>query len=311
MPVVNDPDQDREPDRIGPKIAAGLTVAVAGVLGGPDAAVVLGAASPLFESLAERAWEELRPDARRRAAQVLSTAAEAAGCDAEQLGDFIGGSEQTRLQAALAMVAAERTTWPPKVRALGRVLAAGLIADGDAVDVPGFALNAMVELDRLHVSLLELLVRYHPAVLRGYEAELDGEPQRREADPSRQWRVGLRFWTLPDILAVRPQLQSVFMSVVGTLVRYGLADQTNNKDEALPDLERYLRRQRDRQMAEESRSKHLIPPDMRKPEIREMERRWSPTELGEQVLWFYLEAGAEAEITDSAAQAHAQRGTAG
>jgi hypothetical protein len=59
--VVNDPDEEREPDRVGPKIAAGLTVAGAGVLLRPGAAVALGAASPLFESLAERAWEELGP----------------------------------------------------------------------------------------------------------------------------------------------------------------------------------------------------------------------------------------------------------
>jgi hypothetical protein len=93
---------------------------------------------------------------------VLSTAAQVTGCDDEQFGDMIGASERTRLLTGLAMHAAERTAWPPKVQALGRVLAAGLIADGDAVDVPEFALNAMVELDRLHVSLLDLLVRYRP-----------------------------------------------------------------------------------------------------------------------------------------------------
>ena len=68
-------DEDREPDRVGPKIVAGFAVAGAGIRLGPEAALALGAASPLFESLAERAWQELRPDARQRAALVLSTAA--------------------------------------------------------------------------------------------------------------------------------------------------------------------------------------------------------------------------------------------
>jgi hypothetical protein len=127
---VPDPsdDENREPDRVGPKIVAGLAAAGAGIRLGPEAALALGAASPLFESLAERAWEELRPEARQRAERVLSTAAEEIGCDDEQLGKLIGSSETSRLQTGLAMDAAQRTAWPPKVRALGRVLAEGLIA---------------------------------------------------------------------------------------------------------------------------------------------------------------------------------------
>ncbi len=46
---------------------------------------------------------------------------------------------------ALAIVAVERATWPPQVVALGRVLASGLIADGDAVDLAKYALDAMSE----------------------------------------------------------------------------------------------------------------------------------------------------------------------
>jgi len=69
-------DKDREPDRVGPKIIAGLAVAGAGIRLVPEAALALGSASPLFESLAERTWEELRLEARQRASRVLSTAAE-------------------------------------------------------------------------------------------------------------------------------------------------------------------------------------------------------------------------------------------
>ena len=137
-------------------------VAAVGIRLGPEVALGLGAASPLVESLAERTWGELRPDARRRTAQMLSVAAETARWDTEELGGRIGASEQTRLQAGIAMAAAQRTAWPPQVQALGKVLAAGLIAEDDAVDIPQFALRAMAELDRLHIVLLELLVRNDP-----------------------------------------------------------------------------------------------------------------------------------------------------
>ena len=138
-------------------------MAGAGIRLGPEAALALGAASPVFESLAERAWEELRPNARQRAARVLGTAAEEIGCDDERLGELIGSSETSRLQIGLAMDAAQRTAWPPKVYALGRVLAAGLIASDEAeVDVQDQALAAMADLERLHIILLELLVKYEP-----------------------------------------------------------------------------------------------------------------------------------------------------
>jgi hypothetical protein len=264
-------------------------VAAAGVRLGPEAAIALGAAGRLFESLAERAWEELRPDARQRAAQMLSAAAEAARCDDKQLGKLIGASETTRLQTALAMSAAERTAWPPKVRALGKVLAAGLIAANDAVDLPMYALDAMVELDRLHVSLLDLLVRYEPewASGVGYRAQ-----PHRDLPDHHEWVVGQRIWTAPVIAAIRPQLQPVLTSVTGSLVRHGLAEQTDRTREALEQLEHDLKEQVNQQAAGASRGPRITPPRLVGPVIRKVERSWSPTELGEQVLGFYFEAAA-------------------
>jgi hypothetical protein len=288
---VNEPDQEREPDSVGPKVAAGLAVAGAGVLWGPGAALALGAASPLFESLAERAWQELRPDARQRAAQVLSTAAEAAGCDAEQLGELIGASDATRLQAGLAMRAAERTTWPPQVRALGKVLAAGLIASDDAVNVPQFALDAMADLGRLHVSLLELLVRYEPGFV-STPGGGDVVPRPYGDGPSRSgWVVGRRIWTARAIVAARPQLRPVLTSVTGTLERHGLAVQSDKTLDALGEFG-YLERQfYERNIPEEAQwyaERSVSTMD-------KIVRSWSPTELGEQILGFYEEAGAEAD----------------
>jgi hypothetical protein len=94
---------------------------------------------------------------------MLETAADEAGCGAEELADRIAITEQAQLQTAIAMSAAERTTWPPQIKVLGKVLADGLMAEGDAIDLPQFARDAMTELGRLHVSLLELLVRYQQA----------------------------------------------------------------------------------------------------------------------------------------------------
>jgi hypothetical protein len=94
---------------LAPKIATGLALAAAGIRLGPEAALALGGASPAFESLAQRAWEELRPDARQPAARMVSIAAEEAGCDDEQLGELIDASETSSLQTGLAMEAAQRT----------------------------------------------------------------------------------------------------------------------------------------------------------------------------------------------------------
>jgi hypothetical protein len=186
------------------------------------------------------------------------------------------------------MAAAERTAWPPQIRALGKVLAAGLISADDAIDVPQFALNAMVELDRLHVALLELLVRYEPGwTADGYEAR-----PHRDMPELREWIADKRIWLAPVIVAVRPQLRPVLTSVVATLVRHGLAEQTERTPESLERLGRQSYRQA---AAAESRRPRATPPALWAPRERRVERSWSPTELGEQVLGFYFEAAAEAD----------------
>ncbi len=277
---------------------AGLAAAGAGIRLGPEAALALGAASPLFESLAERAWEELRPDARQRAAQVLSTAAQETGCDDEQLSELIGASEASRLQTGLAMAAAERTAWPPKVRALGRVLAAGLLASDEAeVDVQQQALVAMVDLERLHVILLELLVKYEPDWTQdGIVAILHRAPSYQNLylggdrpDNPKMWSIGCRKWTARQVCVVRPQLCPVLTTVLGTLQRHGLAAQNDTAPEVLKQLSDDLMQQVNRQAG---------PITLERPTIRDVEPSWSPTELGEKVLDYYRLAGEE-EITDA------------
>lgn len=302
-----DDDEDREPDHVGPKIVAGLAVAGAGIRLGPEVALAFGAASPLFESLAERAWEELRPDARQRAARVLSTAAEEVGCDDEQLSELIRSSETTRLQAGLTMNAAQRTAWPPKVYALGRVLAAGLIAtDETEVNVQDQALAAMTDLERLHVILLELLVKYEPDwTNNGIVATPHRVPSYQDAflgggspDDPRVWSIGRRKWPDHRIVAVRPQLRPVLTSLLGTLQRHGLAAENDSAPEGLEQLSKNLVQQVNRQAGQMQRDQQARPVTLREPTVRIVGPSWSPTELGETILDYYRLAGEEG-ITDA------------
>ena len=192
-----------------------------GALAWARPALALGAAGPLYEALAVKSWQEFWPGAQQRAAQMLETAADEGGWDAEELADRIASSEQAQLQTAIAVSAAERTTWPPQIKALGKVLADGLMAEGDAIDLPQFALDAMTELGRLHVSLLELLVRYEPGIAP------DGTSPRPYVAAGGGWMAGRRSWAARATVQHRPQLRSVLSSVVGTLVRHGLAEQTD------------------------------------------------------------------------------------
>ncbi|MGH3158813.1 MAG: hypothetical protein ACRDNF_19890, partial [Streptosporangiaceae bacterium] len=292
---------------------AGRALAAAGVALGPAGAVALGAAGFLFESLAERTWEELRPSARQRAAQVLSTAAGEIGSDDERLGELIGSSETSTLQAGLAMDAAQRTAWPPKVYALGRALAAGLIATDEAeVDIQQQALAAMTDMERLHVALLELLVRYEPG------SKFDPDLKRRHlvATPHRfpsyntpflgagepgnlqVWSVGRRMWSVSEIVVVRPQLRPVLGSLLGTLQRHGLAAEDDGAREELKQLTDDLVQQVNQHAGQMQRSRRSNPVTLRDPTLRGVEPSWKPTELGETILGYYRLAGEE-EITDA------------
>jgi hypothetical protein len=302
-----DEDENHEPDYVGPKIVAGLVVAGAGVRLGPEAALAFGAAGPLFESLAERTWQELRPDSRQRGARVLSTAAEEIGCDDEQLGELISSSDASRLQTGLAMDAAQRTVWPPKVYALGKALAAGLIAtDDDEVSVQDQALAAMADLERLHVILLELLVKYEPELVRD---RIVATPHRlpsyhdvflaggRPDDP-KVWSIGRRKWPNFRIVAVRPQLRPVLTSLLGTLQRYGLAVENDSVPEGIEQLSKDLVQQVNRQSGQMQRGRPTRPVTLRETAVRMNGPSWSPTELGETILDYYRLAGEE-EITDA------------
>jgi hypothetical protein len=109
---------------------------------------------------------------------VLGTAAEIMGCDHEQLGKKIRASDAAMLQAGIAMAAADRTTRPAQIRALGKALAPGLLAtDEEEADVRQRALTAMADgqATRRAVRLPQV---------DGLPASVDSQPDRRGAASS-------------------------------------------------------------------------------------------------------------------------------
>jgi hypothetical protein len=133
------------------------------VIGGPVGAIAGAALGSLLESFAEKVWGELRADARQRQGETLAAARDIMGGDPEELERLVLASDQSRLQAGIALSAAARTTWPPKVRALGRALAAGLMATDDArSNTEPLITAALADIEFPQASLLELLTCHWP-----------------------------------------------------------------------------------------------------------------------------------------------------
>lgn len=113
-------------------------------------------------------WGELGSDSHQRQCEALAAAQEAMGAASEELERLILASDQSRLQAGIALSAASRTSWPPKVRALGRALAGGLMATDDTrIDTQPLIMAALADIEFSQASLLELLTCLSaPASLR-------------------------------------------------------------------------------------------------------------------------------------------------
>lgn len=235
---------------------------------------------------------------------MLASVSEAADRPIEEIVELIGASEWTRLLAGIAMSAATRTAWQAKVRTLGRSLASGLLAADDAkLDTEQLIIAAIADIEAPHLCLLELLVSYEPSVTLG--VGLVAEPHRIPSFPefpgvgreAGTWYVGRRFWTPGHIGAARPPLRPVISSLLGTLQRHGLAVQNDNVAEA---IQRYSKKLGEKSARDVARSRNRKAPAKPVPTISSMDVRnmtpaqsWSPTELGEQVLDRFRNAGAE------------------
>lgn len=302
-----DPDPDEaesRPSRLTRAVADAALVGIGWRLGGAGGAMIAAATTPWAEDLVDRAFGEFRGDARRRVGSMLESAAETLGCDdPDQLGDMIGRSERTRLLAITAMDGAIKTAWPPRVVAIGRALAAGLIATDDAmVDVEQMALGAMADMDPMHVSLLELLVCWVPPSHNGSREirKYEGLPALSAELPNLE--PGARRWNTTQMCGSRPQLRPVLTSLIGTLERHGLLVENDNTFQAMEAFSGAGARGRVQEVAERpvrGEGDQPTPPAKSMGFSRFDLMRiaavptWSPTELGEQVLGYYRLAGTE------------------
>lgn len=277
MPAVEGEDEaEKRPSRI-PESAAAVGGALAGWRLGPGGELVGAAAGPLLKDMASKAWDEFTRGAQRRQEKMLASAAKASRSGPEEVVRLIAKSEHTHLLTATAMDGAARTAWPPKVAALGRALADGLIAESDTqIDAAELILPAMADMDRPHVSLLELFVRWIPDWVGHHlspRAYRDLPP-----DHPGDWAPRERIWSAREIGQARPPLQPVITSLIGTVQRHGLAVEAS----PLPGvLARYAQ--------ELDRSQRGNAPKISEFSMRQITPppRWSPTELGERVLRYY------------------------
>jgi hypothetical protein len=268
------------------RTAAAGTGAKLGVGIGGSAGVIAGASlGILLEPLAAKVWGELRGDAQRRQGDTLAAAQEAIGGDPAELERLIRSSDESRLQGGIALSAATRTAWAPKVRALGRALAAGLLATDDArIDTEPLIMAALAGIEFPQASLLELLVCHWPATTtEGLAAE------RFTAPASTTWTAGQRIWLPGDITLVRPSLRPVLPSLLGTLQHHGLAAQSDDPGDPFGRTGRTMQQRFLGDLALEHGSRA----NLGAVEGHAPAGSWLPTELGEEVLNALMEAGAE------------------
>jgi hypothetical protein len=160
----------------------------------------------------------------------------------------------------------------------------------------------MEDLDEMHVSLLELLVKYEPDV---QDHEYVATPHRIPSyqntflggdrpDNPKVWSAGRRKWTTKQISAVRPHLQLVLGSLLGELRESGLVQENDTSPDTAKQLFDDLTKQVNRQAGQMDRGRRMKPITLQQPaSIQAATPSWSPTELGEKILGFYAEAGAE------------------
>jgi len=311
-------DVAEQPTRMVRAVADAALILVGARLGGVDGAMLATFATPYGEDFLQKALGELKGDKQHRWSQMFGSTAERAECSPDELIGLIDDSERTRLLTATAMTAAARTAWPEKVYALGRALADGLIAtDSAEVNVADLVIPAMTDMERPHLVLLELLVRWIPYHEIGQPIQVRPHQEFpihntrssggfNAGDFSKSgWTVGERKWTTYQIEEARPTLEPVLTSLIGTLRRHGLAEQFDDTPDILAKFSEKMREVSSRtgvRAGQRITAESLLPRTMSEMEALDVARgpRWSPTELGERVLEYYHLAG-EPQISETAA----------
>ncbi len=285
----DDHERRRRYQRAGAAAAGAL---LGEVVAGPVGIAAGAALGHILEPVAAQIWDELSAGGRRRAGETLAAACEVLDCDAGKLEDRITASERTLLMAGVCISAATRTVWPAKVRALGRALASGLLAEDEAtIDVEQLIIAAMADLEAPHLSMLELLACRVPPRFVGDEQI--AHPRQNEHGIT----LPRHGWTQRQIGFYRPSLAPVAHSLLGTLQRHGLVAADDHTATALHKALDELRKQSARQHQPRAGLPSSAPPVA---DIPEMTLRritppasWSATDVGELVLDRYREAGAD------------------
>ena len=171
---MSDQSDDDSARNLAPDI---LTSAfVAGVsLSGPEQAFIASVQAPILMHMARRAAEELSPRLRTlRAGRALSAACEAARMTPRQLERRISSSTTNVDLADAALSGAATAAYEARIVALGRALAAGLLAEDEAVmDVERLVIQAVSDLEASHVRLLNLacVSAYYPTSFEALVAQ--------------------------------------------------------------------------------------------------------------------------------------------
>jgi hypothetical protein len=284
-----------------PRVIADAAALAVGIPFGPAGAFVAVATAPYLEAVAQWAWDKFGEDCKNRIVAMLARAWHKTGLGPLKFARRVGRNEQSQLLTATAMRGAATTAWPPRVAAIGDMLARGLIAeDQDEIDLVALALAAMAEMDRPHVSLLELLTEYLPSFTVAGPQAVPYAQFKTAADGL--WHVGGRKWTAHQMIAIKPHLKPALQNLIGTLTRHGLVVENNEAAEALEEsLGGFARRgqRQARQIRAGSRlTAGALQPHI--PEVRKIIQTWSPTEFGEDVLGYYRDAAGkeQAEVAD-------------
>lgn len=260
-------------------------------IGGPVGLIAGAALGPLLEPFVRHVWDELRGDAQQRQGATLAAAAEVLGSDPEELERLVLASDQSRLQAGIALSAAARTTWAPKVIAIGRALAAGLIAADDArIDTEPLIMAALADIEVPHASLLDLIVGHWP--LQSAEGLIAEPITAAEREANNPWGPGARIWPAADMAVLRPALRPVLPSLLGTLNRHGLAAQSDQPGDPFGRSHRTMQQRIIGEVAQRQRAAGNVSPVVNT-QFYAPAGAWLPTELGEEVLNALIQAGAD------------------
>jgi hypothetical protein len=265
-----------------------------------------GGSLPVAGTMFARLLREWRRDQEDNVKALNIVTAIEGGWTDEELAEKAGRSQATRMLTGIAIDAAARTAWPPKVIALGRVLAQGLSTDGDELDIPQYMLAAMSEMGRIHVELLELLVEFMPEATDSVPATgvlpVRATPcpvERRTFVPyagaEPQWTAGPREWPEGRILSVRANLRPVLAGVTNMLEGHGLATSTDGTEKRLAELAKGQDNLRSQVGAVGRTGRQPRTSAMPSAPAFRSARTWRPTPLGEQVLGFYAEAAEQAD----------------